>query len=611
MNSSFFIFLIELALKSIIINKKIVGVERMKNIAQIKKEMSALEVIKNEFIYSNVKPSQVIMDTYQYVYDFLYRSLEKLKQEFIEKLVTIKSNSDKEDHRIRNYESFISGIDLIMEELSQYIVIAGGCLSEQFIEGYQQDFKDIDFFVDVSLFRHFENQFRYIDANNQEVLPSYFHLFLKEQFYLEKNEFEIKEQTVDANYGEDNNIIEVFRKEMNGLKIEIILLNRFVFDFDLGFRDYYYNGDTIFYSKKAEVDFKNKEISIKSFSTPFSTLLRFEEFGNRYPLTIDSFSKELLMKFIQFRYKSDENKIKEKFSRIKKYNSDEKSSKITNKIMSFNLTPFEISIFESIDLGIEDHFYLFSDRIKMILEDEKNKVPYKLTQSFPITPFESGYTFSVNERHKEMFYTELKKIIQLTKIKRIFIQNVEDLVVYFRKELFAFSDAHQMDIGFQALYFDQLIASKAINGFLLDYELNKNPRYSKKEFFNDALFSSEKETEMLYDAVMTNRGFIKTSISHLIFEFKVPTFQFSYSGEKSSFIDLHLLPDFGGNATHPPSYTNVISNVAFGTEFGYFYGDRWKNIKEGLLTILQCNVDFINRVPKVKKSSITASKALT
>jgi hypothetical protein len=331
-------------------------------------------------------------------------------------------------------------------------------------------------------------------------------------------------------------------------------------------------------------------------------------------LSVDVFSRELLLKFINHKFKGERSKINEKFCSIVKYNNDEKTLRLTNEVLSFNLTPFETCIFESLDKGLEDKYYVFSERIKMVLNDEKNKVPYNLTQSFSINPFEIGeYTLKVDEKNELMFYAMIKNLIQKTKVKQIFIHRLDELILYFKNELFKFAKINQINLGLDELEFNQFIAPKAINHYLLASEINKNSHYSKKDFFSDSLFFEEKEASILYDAVTTNTGFIKTSTSNLIFEFKVPKFHFSYSG--SDFIELNMIigrnsiSEKNLNLSDPSSYI-LTSHIAFGTEFGFFYGDRWSNISSCMVDILQCDLELIDNVILVKPSEITTTKVL-
>jgi hypothetical protein len=578
----------------------------MKNIAEIRDELSKAKELNVGLIYSDIKPPQQIIDMYQEIFDMFHYILSTKRDTIIEKLeklsnedtmVEIKAQSNLYINKEENLKSEIMEINSYIKNLSKYIILGGGCLSEQFIDGYENDFKDVDFFIDFTPFQHSFRTINITGEANQFIGKPEYH-FILESFGFES---ESKQTGNDSHYLENTNIKHIFRKKFDDVTVELIFVAMFETNFDLSFREYFYNGDTIFYTEAAEKDRLNKEISVKSFASPFSTLLRIEEFKKRYPLTINEFSREQLTKYIKVNFFEKREQLLEKFSYTKKYNNNDVSLSLTNEITSLTISPFENELLSHLKNGFSDFFFLFQEKMKIVLNDEKNDVAYNLEHKFAIKPLElqNNYLAITGIEDKKKFYELIKSNFVKTAVKMTFT-NEEYMKNFVFNKLF-FNDLEKNNIIINITKNTETSKiCRSLNMFILSYHLEQNPLYKLEDFMRDGILLEPSELNTLYYAATSKNGMIKMTISNLVFEQTARDFLFYYDSEQTVGIDLYHRTDIYNKS----KFERIIT---LNTEFAYFLDGRFEEINDNILSVLNFGGHFKYLSFENKISIITAS----
>jgi hypothetical protein len=556
------------------------GVEIMKTIKEIKEDFSKLDEVKNQFHYTNKKPSQVIQDAYQEVYDFLYTLLSAkqnyIKNELKEQEETEGQGQIQVSRMNASLKEDLNVLELEKNFLSRNLVVAGGCLSEVFIDG-EYKFKDIDIFLNKE-FSNYLSFGSYKEIGEEYKNELLYHL-KKSGFNISKNNIEKKNHTVpfeqNERYLQNKNIYKVLEKMIGGIKVELIIMHEMDFDFDLSFRECFYNGDTIFYSDAAKKDFENKTISIKSFTTPFSTLLRLEEFSKRYPLEINTGMRNLLLKYNKLKTNSNKEILINKFKFVKKYKEEEIVERIVNEILNIEITKREKDIIEWLSKGLENFIYLYEARINKVLEDEKNGISYDLKRTIEIKSFSfnNDYSFSVNKDE----IAKIERIFELNKRKQNLFKIVNDSNEYSINSN-VLKDMKRNGLAVNSSLYNLRNFQVAQTQLILQRLMNDVQNLTKEEVIKQLTFEKELEDgekEALYYAAISNECIFEVDLTHLIFEGLHGSTSLKYNAEQEESIPLVV------------DYSEDDISISFDRKFAFSFNNRLDEAKKILANELK------------------------
>jgi hypothetical protein len=222
------------------------------------------------------------------------------------------------------------------------------------------------------------------------------------------------------------------------IKIEIIMVDHIDINFDLSFREFFYNGDYIITNERAMNDIKNKTITFNTIDSPISSLVRAEEFSKRYKFEIDQYSKEWTIKYLRY-VKSDFDKVKDIIKNIGKYGTHFDIKQLEKEI-------YRISTLENDNLilgamctqnnssnnlffrnVIERLRYIEKEGIDInkVYEIELPKLKKKISKITSIIETnETVIDEKIKKEIKDEIFTKLKTINKTIAIKRMFV-NVE------------------------------------------------------------------------------------------------------------------------------------------------------------------------------------------
>jgi hypothetical protein len=230
----------------------------------------------DEKMDTGVKPSPIIQEAYRNVINEFKKHIGKYTVKNNEYLLPIKIPSSE-------------------KEISEKVMVAGGCLSDYFIaknEGKEYTFKDIDFFISSETL-HLIGLGSFEDTKKDELVDGIL-IFLKNAFP-DADNIENKFKEFQQMYDFVSYRL-IFGVNWKGTHIELIFhqekIN--VENFDLSFRKFYYRGDNIICYKSSLDAIEKKELNLLGFHSIKNSFFRIERFNSSLGYNLDRFSKIFL-----------------------------------------------------------------------------------------------------------------------------------------------------------------------------------------------------------------------------------------------------------------------------------------------------------------------------
>jgi hypothetical protein len=242
----------------------------------------------------------------------------KMKEEPTEKIKKI-YNMIKKEIEDEIVEMTLSNDLIVNEKYGVHMLLSGGSISDLFIENYEGETKDYDFFIH-------NDRVGYIQEGNSHTnikLGNIIEVKYKDESELQT--FNDKETDEYGRFFKTKNIYKIKRK-LNGeeVSIDLIVSKDFDLEFDLAFREFYYNGEKIEASARAVRDIKNNQISVNSLKTPRQTYYRMKEYEERFGMVASPVEKHILIKEILYGIETENKTMDFKNMTKTKYYTEER-----------------------------------------------------------------------------------------------------------------------------------------------------------------------------------------------------------------------------------------------------------------------------------------------
>jgi len=406
--------------------------------------------------------------------------------------------------------------------------IAGGCLSNTYMG---RSFKDIDLFIEYTSYLDYppKSLFKQVFGSDIEVLDyeihnSYVH-FIHPMLY----SFTYKGYHIDLIFCE---------------KLERI------YDFDLRFRQFYLLDGNVQTTKEALHDIEEKKLVLSSPCSPLATYIRCIHFKEELGFSIDSFSEECLLYFINSR-SYGANEVLRTIDHKKGLHSDSKQQLFD--WVHEHSEPFDYNENE-LCLKIPNTSFPFHKDLQFFLDKlshsctniERNKLEtsfgewgdhfHRLVDYKPTT-FSYDRTFSLSlEDIRDGFSAFLKSFAHYLKINRVKVLSSGKTLKHFSffddEEEF-FIDSQEYVFLYKQLYHELTYSSLEKNYELLrsqeDHQSRKRTKWN--HFVQDVLNEFLNKKNMV----------IKHNLfTHLLDEFSIMPFEHLTTKHIGDFLDGHI-----------------------------------------------------------------------
>jgi hypothetical protein len=332
----------------------------------------------------------------------------------------------------------------MFDSVKSNVMVAGGCLSEIFIQGYDEKPKDVDIFIDIN---HFVDILLKISNINDTTE------IIKNIFNSEFGHFELvkKGDWKRFNYDKVFEIKDIMTGTLNqfpDIKIEIIMVDHIDINFDLSFREFFYNGDYIITNERAMGDIENKTITFNTIESPISSLVRAEEFSKRYKFKIDQHSKEWTIKYLRY-VKNDFDEVRKIVKNIGKYGTEFDIEQLQEEVNKIPASKDDDTILGTINTqNYSTNNIFFRNVIERLRYIEKEKIDINKVYEIKIPKLKKRinkiiYDGKISDERiekkvKDDIFNEFKVMNRTVAIKRMFtnIDQFKNTFANQKRELF-------------------------------------------------------------------------------------------------------------------------------------------------------------------------------